>query len=200
VTSQQLADIEEIAARVAEDPFFVSDCEGKLQVWREKALVHVTRNESGEIDGYSFPSSYRSTDEVIEAIYLDSWDPGEDATDDQRRQDINDLVEARAALPALLAEVHRLRAELAAEQGQARAKGIADVADVVDAKLTAEPDHNRASALYEVLLDLRGELPCTCARSQGLHEKRCRKYVPGHELISPVLAIRAYRSERTPAP
>jgi hypothetical protein len=95
-------------------------------------------------------------------------------------------------VPAMAAEIRRLRAELATARGQA----IDWAADVIDAKLTAEPDHGRASALYEVLLHLRGELPCTCARSQGLHEKACRKYVPGHELLSPVRALAAYRDER----
>jgi hypothetical protein len=110
LTDQQLADIQAIADRTTDDPFFVSDCEGKLAVWREKALVRVTRDGAGQIDGYSFPTTYRSTDQVIEEIYLDSWDPGEDATDDQRRQDINDLVDARALLRLLLDEVLRLRA------------------------------------------------------------------------------------------
>jgi hypothetical protein len=77
---------------------------------------------------------------------------------------------------------------------------ISEAADVVDAKLSAEPDHNRASALYEVLLQLRGELRCTCARSGGLHEKGCRKYVPGHELLSPVNALAAYRAEAVSRP
>ncbi|WP_369274477.1 hypothetical protein AB5J55_35160 [Streptomyces sp. R11] len=92
------------------------------------------------------------------------------------------------------AEVDKLRAEVATARGQA----IAWAADVVDAKLTTEPDHNRASALYELLLRLRGELRCTCARSGGLHAEGCRKYVPGHELISPVNALAAYRAA-TPA-
>ena len=111
LTSQQLDEIEAIASRADGDPFYVSDCEGSLQVWREKALTHVRRDEAGEITMYSFPSSYCSTDQVIE-IDLDTWAPGEDATDDQRRQDINDLVDSRAAVNALLAEVRRLRAEL----------------------------------------------------------------------------------------
>lgn len=110
LTEQQLADAQAIAARTAGDPFFVSDCEGKLQVWREKALVHVTRDAAGQIDMYLFPATYRSTDQVIEEIYLDSWDPGEDATDDQRRQDINDLVDARALLSVLVDEILRMRA------------------------------------------------------------------------------------------
>jgi hypothetical protein len=93
---------------------------------------------------------------------------------------------------ALADEIRRLRAELAT----AREQAIQWAAETIDAKLAAEPDHNRASALYELLLHLRGELPCTCARSQGLHEKHCRRYVPGHELLSPVRALAVYRSER----
>lgn len=90
----------------------------------------------------------------------------------------------------LAAEVRRLRAELATACGQA----IVWAADAVDAKLTAEPDHNRASALYELLLHLRGELPCTCARSGGLHAKGCRRYVPGHEQISRQNQLDVYRA------
>lgn len=103
-------EIREVATRAAESPFFLSDCEGSLEVWRESALTHVVRDESGEITMWSFPSSYRTTDQVIE-IDLDTWDPGEDVTDDQRRQDIGDLVTARAALGVLLAELDRGRAE-----------------------------------------------------------------------------------------
>jgi hypothetical protein len=107
--------IRELAARAEGDSLFVSDCEGELQVWRERALTHVRRDESGEIEMYTFPSSYRTTDQVIE-IDLGTWDTGEDAADDQRRQDINDLVDARAAMPALLGEIDRLRNELAEEK------------------------------------------------------------------------------------
>lgn len=89
------------------------------------------------------------------------------------------------------AEVEKLRQESAAIRDQT----IAWAADVVDAKLTAEPDHGRASAIYELLLHLRGELPCTCARTGGLHTGECRKYVPGHELISRHNALAAYRRE-----
>lgn len=112
-TDQQLDEYSAIASRAADDPFYVSDCEGSLQVWREKALTHVRRDESGEIDMYSFPSTYKVTDQIIE-LDLDTWDPGEDATDDQQRQDITDLVEARAALPVLLDMIRRQRAELEA--------------------------------------------------------------------------------------
>lgn len=108
---QPVDDLTQIVDRVAGDPFYVSDCEGSLQVWREKALTHVRRDAAGDIDMYSFPSSYRPTDQVIE-IDLDSWDPGEDAEDDRRRQDIKDLVDARAALPGLVDEVVKLRAQV----------------------------------------------------------------------------------------
>lgn len=107
LTEQRLDQIRAIAARATERPLMVSDCEGELQVWAESALTHVTRDNDGAITGYSTPSTYRSTDQVIE-MDLDSWDPGEDATDDQRRQDIHDLVDARDALSSLLTETDRL--------------------------------------------------------------------------------------------
>lgn len=124
---------------------------------------------------------------------------------EQQLADIDAVI--RAAIPlgadiapetaaALLAEVRRLQAELAA----ARKQAIMSAADAVDAKLAAEPDHTRASALYELLLDLRGQLPCTCSRSSGLHAKGCRKYVPGHELISRHNALAVFRRERPAAP
>lgn len=112
ITGQQLDDYEAIAARAVDEPFYVSDCEGSLQVWREKALTHVRRDANGEIDMYSFPSTYKVTDQIIE-LDLSTWDPGEDATDDQQRQDIGDLVEARAALPVLLADLRRARDRVA---------------------------------------------------------------------------------------
>ncbi|WP_042174629.1 hypothetical protein [Streptomyces sp. NBRC 110035] len=76
-----------------------------------------------------------------------------------------------------------------------RAEVLAEAAAVVDATLTEEPDTMRASALYEALLKLRAMPPCTCARSWGLHGKACRKYVAGHELLSPANALAAYRAE-----
>ncbi len=111
-TNQQLDEIQALASRAAGDPFFVTDCEGKLQIWRENALEHVHRDDNGQIEMYSLPSSYKPTDAIIEEISLDSWDLGEDATDDQRRQDIYDLVDSRAAVPVLVAEVLRLRAAM----------------------------------------------------------------------------------------
>lgn len=131
IPEQKLADIEAIAARVADDPFYVSDCEGSLQVWREAALTHVRRDEAGEIEMYSFPSSYKVTDQVIE-IDLGTWDPGEDETDDKQRQDICDLVESRAAVPLLLAEIRRLRYRVAelGEQGPGDLETVAEAAQM----------------------------------------------------------------------
>lgn len=119
LTEQQLEEYEAIAAHVVADPFYLSDCEGSLQVWHERALARVTRNNAGAITSYDFPFAFPPAEQIIE-LDLDSWDPGEDATDDKRRQDIGDLVEARAALPALVTEVRLLRAQLDAEKSAHR--------------------------------------------------------------------------------
>lgn len=112
MSPERLARAQEIADRAA-DRFFVEDCEGALEVWRESALVRVARDSAGDIVSWSTPSSYRPSDQVVE-IELGSWDLSENAEDDVRREDIRDLVDGRALVPALLAEVERLRAELAA--------------------------------------------------------------------------------------
>ncbi|MHB9857660.1 hypothetical protein [Streptomyces sp. YIM S03343] len=98
-------------------------------------------------------------------------------------------------IPALLADNQHLRQQLET----ARSQAITWAADLIDEQLTAEPDHDRASALYELLLRLRGELPCTCARCGGLHAKECSKYVPGHELISRHDQLAVYRAAARPA-
>ncbi|MEU5108194.1 hypothetical protein AB0H07_39055 [Streptomyces sp. NPDC021354] len=100
----------------ADDPFFVTDCEGDLSIWRQSALAHVTRNDEGEITGWSTPSSYKVTDHIAE-IELDTWDPGEDPLDDRRRTDIHDMVIARDQdRPRLLAHIDQLEARLAAAE------------------------------------------------------------------------------------
>lgn len=108
LSPERLARAQEIADRASNAPFFVEDCEGSLSVWRESALVRVSRDERGEIVSWMTPSSYRQSDQIME-IDLGSWDPGEDAEDDVRRRDIHDLVDGRALVPALLAEVKSLR-------------------------------------------------------------------------------------------
>jgi len=110
LTTQQLNEIRAVAQRAEARPFLLSDCEGELKVWAESALKYVRRDESGEITGWSEPGAYRSADLVAEVeLDMGTWDPGEDEDDDQRRHDIGDLVRARAALPALLAEVTLLQ-------------------------------------------------------------------------------------------
>ena len=86
------------AAKLA--PLFLSDCEGRLEIWRESALEHVTRDDSGEIDGYSTPGCYKPTD-LIAAWDLDTWDEGEDESDDARREVAESLVTAVNSLPAM---------------------------------------------------------------------------------------------------
>lgn len=157
-SEQQLNELQAIAARAAGDPFYVSDCEGSLQVWRESALTHVQRDEAGQITMYSFPSSYRSTDQVIE-IDLDTWDPGEDASDDQRRQDITDLIDSRAAVGHLVDEVKRLRAQMAAVRGLCNEQDMAARAFEVStpAWIRAVRAVVESADLEEIAAALRGE-------------------------------------------
>lgn len=162
LTDQQLTEYEAIAARATTDPFYVSDCEGSLQVWRESALVRVRRDENGEISMYSFPSSYRPSDQVIE-IDLDSWDPGEDAEDDQRRQDITDLVDARAAVGVMAAEIRRLRAERD-ELSRKFADAAASLAEQVQRYGQRQREHN---ADREELERLRSTVIAAAAGEAG---------------------------------
>lgn len=76
------------------------------------------------------------------------------------------------------------------------ASSLRSAYDSIDAALVAESDHGRASALYEVLLQLGALQPHTCARSEGLHSKDCPRYVPGHELLSQANGLKAYWRER----
>ncbi|MGW0336688.1 hypothetical protein ACWD0J_33420 [Streptomyces sp. NPDC003011] len=122
-----------LADRAAQDPFFLSDCEGSLELWREAALEHVRRDDTGAITMCSTPSSYKVTDQVIE-IGLETWDPGEDATEDQIRQNIADLAAGREAVAELLDLVDRLTAERDALLG--RLAGAANRADEETAVLS----------------------------------------------------------------
>lgn len=130
---------------------------------------------------------------------------GTDAIVERMRQQQNRIAELeqqtenRRLMNRRLLEKLREAKDRAAELKQAAAKarhmGLAEATEAVDAMLTAEPDTMRASALYEVLLKLSGMLPCTCARSQGLHAEGCRRYVAGHDLASPVTALARYRED-----
>lgn len=145
-TIDHLAEIQARAEAAAADPFFVSDCEGDLSVWRESALIRVRRDDQGEIDMYSTPSSYRVIDHVIE-IELDTWDEGEDKTDDQRRDDIKDLVTARDKdRPFLLGHAADLHGRLTAAEAQLRSvdERYSPVHEAIDAWRTGGLDAERA--------------------------------------------------------
>jgi hypothetical protein len=66
------------------EEWMVSDCEGDLQIWRVGALRHVRRDEDGRITGYALPASYRPTDLIAEWD-LNTWDAGDDESDDEHR-------------------------------------------------------------------------------------------------------------------
>ena len=88
-----------------------------------------------------------------------------------------------------------LRQDLAGPDGEEPSARAAVLAAKLQQMLTTEPDDTKALAIHDVLMQVRAKFPCTCARSQGLHEKCCQRYVPGHELISPVRRLAAARAE-----
>ncbi|MFH8295071.1 hypothetical protein [Streptomyces sp. NPDC018059] len=106
---------QEIRERLEEasaGPWFVSDCEGRLQVWREAALEHVVRDASGTITGYSTPSSWKPGDLLHEAD-LETWDEGEDPEEDLERANARLMGHAPQDLEYLLGERDLLRRLLA---------------------------------------------------------------------------------------
>lgn len=73
-----------------------------------------------------------------------------------------------------------------------------DTIAVLERRLSAEHDDARAIELHKELIAAKKRpRPCTCARC-GAHAKNCLRYVPGHDLASPVLALRQYRAETAP--
>lgn len=144
--TDRLPEIQARAEAAATDPFFVSDCEGDLSVWREAALTHVRRDDQGEIEMYSTPSSYRVIDHVIE-IGLDTWDEGEDKTDDQRRADIKGLVLARDHdVPYLLGHTADLAERLNSAEAQLASvdQRYSPVHEAIDAWRAGELDAEQA--------------------------------------------------------
>ncbi|MGW3308120.1 hypothetical protein ACWDG9_16220 [Streptomyces sp. NPDC001073] len=111
-----------LADRASQNPLFLSDCQGSLELWREAALEHVRRDDTGTITMWSTPSSYKVTDQVLE-INLETWDPGEDPTEDEIRQNVADLATGREAVPELLDLIDRLTAERDALRGLLTAAG-----------------------------------------------------------------------------
>ncbi|MET8866485.1 hypothetical protein ABZW11_26405 [Nonomuraea sp. NPDC004580] len=110
ITPEKVANLKHLLDSVGDLPWFLSDCKGDMQIWRESALTHVSRECSGEIVGYSTPGSYMRNDLVAE-WELDTWDEGEDEDDDERRRMAELIVEAVNALPELLALAEAAQAE-----------------------------------------------------------------------------------------
>lgn len=123
-------------------PLFLSDCEGSLQIWRESAIERIVKDETGEIIGYSTPGCYKATDLVAEWD-LDTWDEGDDVTDDTRRKAARALVTAINSLPAqleaganlgkmidMLAET--MRSAIRASRAEGAEAGMAVIFDFAD--------------------------------------------------------------------
>jgi hypothetical protein len=105
----------EIRARLdeaSEGPWFVSDAEGRLQVWREAVLEHVVRDGNGAITGWSTPNGWRIND-LVHEVDLETWDEGEDPEEDLERANARLIGHAPADLEHLLAEQTHLRLQLA---------------------------------------------------------------------------------------
>jgi hypothetical protein len=59
----------------------------------------------------------------------------------------------------------------------------------LEEELVQDSTLDRAMDVYDALIITRRLLPCTCTRT-GYHAKGCKRYVPGHELASPVLRVK----------
>lgn len=138
------------------DRWFLSDCEGRLEIWREAVLRHVTRDEHGEIDGYALPAAYKDAD-LIASWDLSTWDEGEDPDDDARRRMYAEIVQAhnagataiealgtlQTAAEAAAGEVEQLRAERAravealGDIGRTAEAVSGDLEDGINAELLA---------------------------------------------------------------
>ncbi|MFB4280802.1 hypothetical protein ACBJ59_36320 [Nonomuraea sp. MTCD27] len=110
ITPEKVAHLKDLLGSVGPLPWFLSDCEGDMQIWRESALTHVTRGEDGDIEGYRTPGSYKRND-LVASWDLDTWDEGEDEDDDERRRMAELIVEAVNALPHLIAIAEAAQAE-----------------------------------------------------------------------------------------
>lgn len=109
MTPDQLQAIQARTERLPEGPWFVSDCEGSLQIWRQD-VVQMFRDDTGEVTGYRLPGCYSSTDLIAEWS-LDTWDEGDDPDDDLRREVAEFIGHARDDVPDLVALVRQAQAE-----------------------------------------------------------------------------------------
>ncbi|MEU6709924.1 hypothetical protein ABZ897_00480 [Nonomuraea sp. NPDC046802] len=112
ITPERVAHLKHLLASVGDLPWFLADCEGDMQIWRESALQRVSRECSGEIIGYSTPSSYKRND-LVAGWDLDTWDEGEDEDDDERRRMAELIVESVNLLPHLLTALETAQADQA---------------------------------------------------------------------------------------
>jgi hypothetical protein len=149
MSNERLAEIRDRLAVLPEGPWYVEDCEGDLRIWREGALHGVTRDAFGEITGYRLPVSIGPENLIAEWV-LDTWDDGEDDADDLRRDIARFFGAAREDVPALLAEVERLRTEL---RFAFPPRTYMDIQQVLDAALgTEEMDGAGAGIIADVAL------------------------------------------------
>lgn len=139
MADDRLAQIKARAAVAKGDPFFVTDCEGDLSVWRQSALTYITRDDQGNVVSWSEPSTYRVIDHVID-IDLETWDEGEDESDDQRRSDIKDLVQARDEdVPWLVDRLEQARGiAVELENETARLRSLLDAVRTVCGQVETE--------------------------------------------------------------
>jgi hypothetical protein len=153
LSTEEMEALRELLGSVGSHPWFLSDCEGTLAIWREAALKHVSRDENGDINGYSTPGSYRRNDLVAEWD-LDTWDEGEDEDDDERRRMAELVVEGFNLLPRLLAEADCLR--LRAEKAEAEQTRLARSAEAL--RVNRDQLKNKLAAADKVIADLKAEL------------------------------------------
>lgn len=121
-----VASIREQADAATEGPWFLSDCEGEIDIVPEKDLVDVTRDGDGRITGWNLPSVYGPERRILERR-VDSWDEGEDAQDDQIRADARFMAASRTNIDILLDIVSEQQAAL--DRIRALADEIAEGAD-----------------------------------------------------------------------
>jgi hypothetical protein len=157
----QIADLRDWMTYLPEGPWFVSDCEGTLQVWREAVIRVSGRTEAGAIATYKTPSVYSRSDLLFEA-HLDSWDHGMDEDDDVIRAVAIFLALARDVVPDLLAEVDRLTAERDSWKNATDATGLA-LGEVNRQRGEAQDRANAAEA--EIARLTAALAACTCPDS-----------------------------------
>lgn len=127
------------------DRWFLSDCEGRLEIWREAVLRNVTRDENGEINSYRLPAAYKDTD-LIASWDLTTWDEGEDPEDDARRRIYAEIVRVHNEGEKAARQEQRVREVVAG--AYAREKRLLEWADDVK-------DEQREAGIRAVALEAR---------------------------------------------